>query len=388
MISVTSKALTLLLALTGTVVVHAEDGLRVKQPIATEELASELQNRPASKDLPEEMIEVFRIEDKDAEFSYDEETGALVVKKKFDLRTYDPPGIEGESLDIKLLDDKNFFKRYAMEELDGKTPEHLAFTANPEFLQSFAQTNLAEGNDIPTNVFPADTRYVFQSTSYPWSTVGRVRTAAGTCTGTMVGRNLMLTATHCVNFLNGGGIGWMSFTPSYYNGNAPFGIAWATGIWFWTQVDGSNGLSDQETAFDYAIVRLNTNMGDLTGYTGYRTYRSSWNNGNYWQNIGYPGGLTGTQRPTFSGSGAITSVGTRFASGQTGYVLGNYIDTEGGHSGGPVWGWWSGEAFPRIVGDVSAESANPGPGTSGDNEAGGGPALSALISWARANISS
>merc|ERR1712083_1142544 len=104
---------------------------------------------------------------------------------------------------------------------------------------------------------------------------------------------------------------------------------------------------------------LNENMGDLTGYAGYRSYSKSWNNLNAWQNIGYPGGMTGTQRPVFSGGGAITSVGSHSVSGRTGYVLGNFIDMEGGHSGGPVWGWWAGENFPRVVGDMSAESANP-----------------------------
>ena len=95
--------------------------------------------------------------------------------------------------------------------------------------------------------------------------------------------------------------------------------------------------------------------------------------------------MTGTQRPVFSGSGAIETVETYTSSGQTGYVLGNYIDIEGGHSGGPVWGWWSGESFPRVVGDMSAESGSPSYSTAGDNEAGGGPALTALLNWSRTN---
>ncbi len=63
--------------------------------------------------------------------------------------------------------------------------------------------------------------------------------------------------------------------------------------------------------------------------------------------------------------------------------MGHFNDITGGHSGGPVWGWWSGEAWPRVVGVQSAEASTPAYNTSGDNEFGGGPALSSLISWAR-----
>ena len=195
----------------------------------------------------------------------------------------------------------------------------------------------------------------------------------------------MLTAGHCVNWINDNQIGWLKFTPSYYNGEAPFGVAWATKILYWEKPDASDGLTDHETAFDYVIAVLDRNMGDSTGYTGYRTYSPQWNNLKAWQNIGYPGPLTNAERPVISSGGAITSVQSEFSWSkfQTGYVLGNYIDTQKGHSGGPIWGWWTGESYPRVVGDVSTIPKTPGPTTDGDNEAGGGPALSALISVAR-----
>jgi hypothetical protein len=155
-------------------------------------------------------------------------------------------------------------------------------------------------------------------------------------------------------------------------------------IW-WTQVTGSDGLSDFETAFDYVVCVLDSRMGDIVGYPGYRAYDDDWNGGTYWQHMGYPVDLSGTERPAFQGNCVISSVGSQSTSGQTAFVLGHFNDIVPGHSGGPVWGWWDGEPWPRVVGVQSAEANTPAQNTSGDNEYGGGPALSSLISWARSN---
>ena len=356
-------------------------------PMLQDEVEKTLQDRPALAKLPDASIELARFFDRNVDIRYDEKTGALVIESKL---TLDPlaeaPSIPGDVLNSRLLADPSFVKQFMKSEFEGSIPDHLAFSVKPTIVQDEdASVVIAEGNDIATNVFGADDRKIFHDHHYPLSTVGRVENAKGVCTGTMVGRRLMLTAGHCVNWKNDNEIGWLKFTPSYYNGEAPFGVAWATKIIYWEKPDASDGLTDHETAFDYVIAVLDRDMGDVTGYTGYRTYSSQWNNLKAWQNIGYPGPLTSAKRPVISSGGAITSVQSEFSlsTGQTGYVLGNFIDMQKGHSGGPVWGWWSGETYPRVVGDFSAESSNPGPTTSGDNEAAGGPALSALSGWAR-----
>lgn len=239
--------------------------------------------------------------------------------------------------------------------------------------------------DKPVNVFLPDGRYIYQDTDFPWRTVGRVDTPLGYGTGCTIGSRLLLTASHNIQWNADNTAGWVRFRPSYYNGDSPFGEAWATTVIYWTKVIGGDGLTDQETAFDYVVCVLDSRVGDLIGFSGYRTYNTDWNNGSYWESMGYPSDLTGGERPAYQGGCVISTVGNESTAGQNGFVLGHFNDMVPGHSGGPIWGWWGNEDYPRVVGVTSAEASSPAMDTSGDNEYGGGEALSSLISWARDN---
>jgi V8-like Glu-specific endopeptidase len=234
-------------------------------------------------------------------------------------------------------------------------------------------------------VFAPDDRYLYRDTNFPWRIVGRVDTPGMWCTGTMVGRRLLLLAGHCIEWREDDTAGWVRFRPAYFDGLAPFGEAWATLVIYWREND--SWLTDDETAFDYVVCVLDRPLGDTLGFAGYRTYLDAWNGDPFWQHMGYPTDLSSGERPAFQSPASITTVEQFSFSGQTGYVLGNFNDTEHGHSGGPVWGWWGEEPWPRIVGVFSTLPEKPdADSTTGDNEHAGGPALSALIAWARSNF--
>jgi len=84
-------------------------------------------------------------------------------------------------------------------------------------------------------IFGPDNRKVFYSTAYPWRCNGKVESALGSGSGVMVGPRHLLTCSHIIDWRPDGSIGWLKFTPMYYNGSAPYGSAWAIRVYFNTR---------------------------------------------------------------------------------------------------------------------------------------------------------
>jgi V8-like Glu-specific endopeptidase len=294
---------------------------------------------------------------------------------------------------IKLtrLNRETLKEHLQVEHLDGHRPAGLPthFVPTRAKPAHALDPRSTKGRDQGGTIFDTDDRYLFHDTGFPWRTTGKARRAGAWGSATTIGPRHVLTASHVVNWNadGNGNPGWITFTPSYFDGSGPWGEIAATEVIFWEQAPGS--LTDQQTAFDYVVLVMEERIGDIIGYPGYRTYDGSWNGGAYWQYIGYPGERSSGERPAFQGSAIVSSVQNFSLSGQTGYVLGHFNEFTPGQSGGASWGWWGDEPWPRVIGIGSTIGStavqSPSGSTVGDNEYGGGPGLSALISWARAN---
>ena len=290
------------------------------------------------------------------------------------------------------LSAKDISSRLARQEIKGFLPAGVRTAFKPQLAKRTHRLPPQKGEDLDQGgtIFGTDNRYLFDDQSFPWRTTGKVRTVGQWGSGTTIGPRHVLTASHVVNWTggSGGGVAWLTFTPAYFDGSGPWGEIAATNVIYWLQAPGQ--LTDQQTAFDYVVLVMEDRIGDIVGYPGFRTYDDDWNGGQFWQTIGYPGELSSGERPAFQGDGVVSTVQPQSLNGQNGHVLGHFNDFTPGQSGGAVWGWWGDEPWPRVVGVGSTIGSTatqpPTNSTTGDNEYGGGPALSALIAWARSNF--
>jgi V8-like Glu-specific endopeptidase len=122
------------------------------------------------------------------------------------------------------------------------------------------------------------------NTVYPFSTVGKIffTTPSGnkTCTASVIGNRLLLTAGHCVHSGNGSSTGWYTnfmFVPAFNNGSAPF-LTWTVtyrGVesgWFY-------GGGTVPNAMDYGVLEVADQtvgtkvytLGSVTGKLGWAT---------------------------------------------------------------------------------------------------------------------
>ncbi len=196
------------------------------------------------------------------------------------------------------------------------------------------------------SVFPPDDRTrVSPTTSYPWRTVAKLYmtfpdAAQGGCSGAIIGcpdghGYHILTAGHCVySHSHGGWASSIRVVPGLDETYMPYNYAWATFMRSYT-----GWTTSGMTEHDWALVTLDRNVGDFTGWMGRMTASSS--------DAIYTGVLNTAGYPCNSYDAVNcpypkTPVDTMWFDADSGRTANEYnhwywMDTQAGQSGSPVW---------------------------------------------------
>lgn len=285
-----------------------------------------------------------------------------------------PPALRGEG---RKIERRRISEEELAERLTGFIPDHLGFSAIPrDSVPSFRTIRPATARRrVATTVFGADNRLVFRDTSYPWSTVGLVQTNRGSGSGVMIGPRHLLTVSHVIDWSAPAGYAadWVRFTPSYYDGGAPFGESYGIHIYWYLKEDGDGFITGNEVNYDYVVVALDRRLGETTGWMGARGYDDAWDDLAAWSHMGYPADLNSGQRPTWQGGFQVDGTDARAQS------LLHQADVFPGQSGGPVFGFWDGDVGPRAIAVQSWQ-------TTANNGASGSMDLRDLVAQARSDF--
>lgn len=260
--------------------------------------------------------------------------------------------------------------------LPGYLPDHLALNpVRPGMDErlvvrpfSAPEDEIPKGMSAVTTIFAPDDRRVFSDTSFPWCTVGRVDTGGGGWgSGALVGPRHLLCASHMMVWNPDNTVNQVTFTPSYFDGNGPFGNSGIVHWYAYRKVVGPF-ISNDDIAEDYVVLVLDQRLGDICGWMGTRGYDSAWNGLAVWDHIGYPSDLAGGARPTFQNDIPIDST----SGSSSDEDLWHHGDVIPGQSGGPFFAWFGSEPWPRACGVQSGQNAST-------NSAGGGSYISSLV---------
>jgi V8-like Glu-specific endopeptidase len=273
-------------------------------------------------------------------------------------------------------------------------PQFLDYTYFPIGIVKEARITLRAKSKVinPLFVFSSpDQRKVFDDTSYPWITIGKVITPRGSGTGALVGPRHLLTCSHIIDWNPEGAeftAGWVHFIPSYFDGPR-FGDAWGTNIYFYHK-EGPNPSGDSEVAEDYVLVVLDNRLGDSLGWMGTRVYSEDWDGDGVFTHVGYPTAVS-SERPPFQGGIAFEdSDSPGFFESGDGLDMENEADLSRGDSGGPFLAHWESPVpGPYVIGVTSGEGGlgpqlgDPLRPLDADNWAGGGKPMVHIVKRGR-----
>jgi len=172
----------------------------------------------------------------------------------------------------------------------------------------------------------------------PFTAVGLVATNTGSCTGVMVGPDLMLTAQTCG--YNKTSTEPIIFAPAYHEDQVPFTPARSEDFFFDHEVNIAAGASvtDIDTAFNWVIVKLDREIGNEVGFWETLVYDKQWDGTPRWFHIGYTSELDDGQKiisAVFTNTtNTVYSADSLFSNGAESYMMKTDVDTGPGQAGG------------------------------------------------------
>ncbi len=145
-------------------------------------------------------------------------------------------------------------------------------------------------------------------------------------TGFMIGPRAVATCGHVVYSPNTNTYASnVVVYPAYSDSITPYGSATGTAF-----LINEGWYEDNSSEYDWAVIELNSNIGDTVGYMGFRWQGSSYNGTNFMSN-GYPALVGGTDNYyMYRSNGTVTTTYTRV-------LYSNNTNSAEGMSGGPVY---------------------------------------------------
>ncbi|KAK4445336.1 hypothetical protein QBC34DRAFT_472577 [Podospora aff. communis PSN243] len=236
--------------------------------------------------------------------------------------------------------------------------------------------------------------------SPPYLSIGKVTTrnaagsTIGTCTGTLVGSHIFLTALHCVQ--NKPPSWSLTFTPAFDSTSPPESLPSPAGVpvpsskCYGLKNGGISAEAGTLSGTDYVICVLDSPVGLHLGYLGTNTPdpANPVTNTTYlsksWFSVGYPSNRQSGQVPIRADNVWIGRVEKNPADAGN-RVLATHPFADKGWSGGPLYGLSGGSGDAEVIGVLSGmRVVTTAAGTRYTASLyGGGPRLTRLVAWGR-----